>query len=97
MNKGFLVSLLILQAALSYTDIPIIVDKPIHPCYIGGCSGEICSPFPVDMMAASDCAYRPASKCLSLTKCEFQPNGKCEFTVTYSLIICMLDALNDLS
>lgn len=108
MNKSLLISLLVLQLALSQTTSEAYIDPAIklRTCYIGGCNGEICSPFPVkyydvgsvvaDAVYASDsiasvCYSRPMHKCLSFARCERQLNGGCDFTLNLAFMKCLME------
>jgi hypothetical protein len=109
MNKSLLVSLLVFQLALSQTISDTYIDPTIklRTCYIGGCNGEVCSPFPVkyfevgsvvaDSVDATDsiasvCYSRPIHKCLSFARCERQVNGGCDFTLNLAFMKCLMEA-----
>ncbi len=62
-----------------------VVNVPSEKCYVGGCSGEICSD--TDGMA-SNCIYREEFACYKTTKCERQTNGKCGWTETAEFKSC---------
>jgi len=56
------------------------------PCYVGGCSGEICSD-KKDMI--SPCIYNSTFACYKSASCARQDNGKCGWTQTPQLTACM--------
>ncbi|MBX4195570.1 hypothetical protein KW796_01260 [Candidatus Parcubacteria bacterium] len=58
-------------------------------CYIGGCSGQICSDQPG---MASTCEYREAYACYKTAKCERQASGLCGWTQTAELKMCLQNA-----
>lgn len=57
-------------------------------CHVGGCSGEICSD---QEGLVSNCMYREAYGCYKSTgaKCERQTTGKCGWTETSALSMCI--------
>lgn len=55
-------------------------------CYVGGCSGQICSDKPD---AISTCEYTEAYACYKTATCERQLNGQCGWTETASLRTCL--------
>ena len=62
--------------------------KPISSggCFIGGCSGQICSENP---NAISTCEYSPRYACYSQGRCERQADGTCGWTMTPALKTCL--------
>jgi hypothetical protein len=56
------------------------------PCYVGGCSSQICSD-QKDMM--STCEYREEYACYKKTTCERQSSGQCGWTQTPALTSCL--------
>jgi hypothetical protein len=60
-------------------------------CYIGGCSGQICSDTPG---AISTCEYRASYACYQGARCERQANGSCGWTMTATLAQCLASANN---
>ncbi len=60
-------------------------------CHVGGCSGEICSD---QEGMVSNCMYREAYGCYKSTgaKCERQATGKCGWTETSALTMCIKTA-----
>lgn len=54
-------------------------------CKPTGCSGEICS----DQDMASTCIYREEYACYTPAKCERQGDGKCGWTQTNELKVCV--------
>jgi hypothetical protein len=56
-------------------------------CYIGGCSSEVCSDSPD---VASNCMYKEEYACYKKTSsCKRQSNGKCGWTQTNELKVCI--------
>lgn len=55
-------------------------------CYIGGCSGQICSD---EEGVASTCEYREEYACYKTAKCERQSNGACGWTPSSTLNACL--------
>lgn len=72
------------------TPVPSPVTTPTatpSSCYVGGCSGEICSDQPG---AVSACVYYPQQACYRTAKCERQvTNGQCGWTQTPELQSCL--------
>jgi hypothetical protein len=66
---------------------PVVKEK----CYIGGCSGQICSD---QEGVASDCMYRPEYTCYKTATCERQSSGQCGWTETPALQACLTSSLN---
>lgn len=56
------------------------------PCYVGGCSSEVCSDAPG---AVSTCIYREAYGCYKAATCERQQNGACGWTPSQELMMCL--------
>lgn len=59
------------------------------PCYVGGCSNEICSD---TQGQVSSCIYRAAYACYRGARCERQANGACGWTQTPELTRCLVNA-----
>lgn len=55
-------------------------------CYVGGCSGQICSE---DPNAVSTCEFREEYACYKSGVCERQADGKCGWTNTPTLQACL--------
>lgn len=55
-------------------------------CYVGGCSGEICSD---SSTAVSNCTYTASYACYKNARCEPQANGACGWTMDSSLMQCL--------
>ena len=58
-------------------------------CYVGGCSGQICSE---EQGLASTCEWTEAYACFKTAKCEKQSTGKCGWTETPTLQMCLNNA-----
>ncbi|NVB82282.1 MAG: hypothetical protein HOV81_28130 [Kofleriaceae bacterium] len=57
-----------------------------QPCYVGGCSGQICS----DREGAiSTCEWREEYACYQSATCERQDDGTCGWTQTAELAACL--------
>ncbi|MDB5245229.1 MAG: hypothetical protein JWN90_334 [Parcubacteria group bacterium] len=56
------------------------------PCYVGGCSSELCSEAPG---AVSSCIYRSEYACYKTATCERQTTGKCGWTQSNELLTCL--------
>ena len=63
----------------------------INGCFVGGCSGQICSE---DKSAMSTCEYKEEYACYKASRCERQKNGECGWTDTPEFSICMNSVLN---
>jgi hypothetical protein len=57
-------------------------------CIISGCAGEICS----EENRVSTCIARPENACYKTAQCEVQANGKCGWTQTNELTMCIKNA-----
>ncbi len=64
---------------------------PQGACYVGGCSGEVCSDQP---NVVSTCMYREVFACYKTAKCERQANGSCGWTETSALKACVAASAN---
>jgi hypothetical protein len=58
-------------------------------CFVGGCSGQLCTE---ERGAVSTCEWREAYACYQNAKCERQSNGKCGWTPTAELNMCLSSA-----
>jgi hypothetical protein len=58
----------------------------LAPCYVGGCSSEVCSDHPGQV---SSCVYRAAYACYQKATCERQTTGTCGWTQTAALKACI--------
>jgi hypothetical protein len=56
------------------------------PCYVGGCSGQICSD---RKDTVSTCEYRSEYACYRTARCERQASGACGWTPTAELTSCL--------
>lgn len=54
-------------------------------CYITGCSAQVCS----DQETVTECSYKEEYICYQKAVCERQPDGKCGWTETKDLQICL--------
>lgn len=55
-------------------------------CFIGGCSGQICSD---QEHVISTCEAKPEYACYKTAKCERQASGECGWTETAELVACV--------
>ena len=62
-------------------------------CYVGGCSGQICSE---DPEALSTCEWREEYACYHEATCEHQVDGQCGWTQTDDLVECLASAGEEL-
>jgi hypothetical protein len=67
---------------------PPVTETPVSSgkCYVGGCSGQICSD---QEGMASTCEFRAEYACYKTAKCERQVNGQCGWTSTQELQMCL--------
>jgi hypothetical protein len=71
---------------------PKIITDPapsLPACYVGGCSGQLCTD---DPGAASTCEYREEYLCYKTATCERQQNGQCGWTQSSTLNACLMKA-----
>jgi hypothetical protein len=65
---------------------PVSIEKP-KQCFVGGCSGQICSDKP-DVITT--CEWKPEYACYKkFGKCEIQINNQCGWTMTEELKKCL--------
>jgi hypothetical protein len=62
--------------------------KPQGSCFVGGCSGQICTDNP---NIASTCEWREEYACYRTAKCERQASGQCGWTDTKELRACLIN------
>lgn len=75
----------------SNRDDSIPVQLPVSPivsgeCYVGGCSGQVCSDEP---NAISTCEWSESYACYRTARCERQASGECGWTATEDLKHCL--------
>lgn len=64
--------------------------QPAKKCFVGGCSGQICSERP-DVVTT--CEWAPAYRCVSLSECgPFGPGGACAWKNSESYTRCVRSA-----
>ena len=66
-----------------------ISNAPVNTtaaCYVGGCSGQICSD---QKDVITTCEYKEEYACYKTEKCEKQSNGQCGWTQTPVLVACI--------
>jgi hypothetical protein len=95
MDRDVLASILIIAAVCTIGFFAIYKSPKPEPqapvsankaCYIGGCSGEVCSD---TEGVASNCIYKPEFACYKTAKCERQATGECGWTETSELKSCL--------
>jgi hypothetical protein len=64
-------------------------ESATGPCYIGGCSAQVCSG---QKDVASNCEFRPEYACFKAATCERQATGVCGWTETAELTTCLSNA-----
>jgi hypothetical protein len=79
-----LVPIAALAACMSSDDDPS--SRGQGTCYIGGCSGQVCSDRP-DVV--STCEWIDAYACYRDARCERQSHGACGWTMTPALNACL--------
>jgi hypothetical protein len=84
LEKDYVITLEVLKISDTVAQQPIV-----GKCYVGGCSSEVCSDRP-DVV--STCIYRPDYGCYQKAKCERQTDGKCGWTKTEELKVCLQTA-----
>ena len=67
----------------------MVIDKPAAPCYVGGCSGQICSD---QEGAVSTCEYKEEYACYKTATCARQASGQCGWIQTPALTVCLDDS-----
>lgn len=60
--------------------------NPTPPCYVGGCSAQLCTDRPD---AVSTCEYRAEYGCYKNARCQRQASGQCGWTQTDALKACL--------
>ncbi len=71
---------------------PVVVTPPSLEvpvparCFVGGCSGQICSDSPD---AISTCEWREQYACFATASCERQDDGRCGWTMDEELTSCL--------
>ena len=66
-----------------------LIQEPQKTCYVGGCSGQLCSDQP-DI--ASTCEYKEEYACYKSSTCRRQSNGECGWTQTAELSACLTNS-----
>jgi hypothetical protein len=84
------------SSIISTSTLPIATSSPTLPkpnpepvlgkCFVGGCSGQVCSDEPG---AVSTCEYKPEYLCYKQAVCERQPSGHCGWTETAAFNTCI--------
>jgi hypothetical protein len=72
-----------------YVDVPVTFKAPsvtgAKACMPTGCGGQLCS----DENIISTCVYRPEYACYKSAVCKRQASGKCGWTETPELALCL--------
>lgn len=74
---------------LTPAPIPTPEPEPLGQCYVGGCSGQVCSDNPA---VVTTCEWRAEYACYSGATCERQADGQCGWTQTSALSACIAEA-----
>jgi hypothetical protein len=61
-------------------------EPPVKKCYVGGCSGQLCSE---TEGLISTCEWQPQYACYKTATCEAQADGSCGWTPTAELKACL--------
>ena len=61
-------------------------EPPPAPCFVGGCSGQVCSE---RKGVITTCEWRAQYACYKQASCERQDDGKCGWTATAELTSCL--------
>lgn len=61
-------------------------EAPAAQCFVGGCSGQVCSDNPG---VITTCEFRPEYACYKTATCEVQDDGQCGWTPTPELQACL--------
>jgi hypothetical protein len=81
------------------TDLPV-TPSPLEPivtsqaCYVGGCSGQVCSG---EADVITNCLYQEAYACYKKATCERQTTGECGWTQSPTLVACLASTANESS
>ena len=73
-------------ATNAYRNVKNLATAPAGECFVGGCSGQICSE---DQGVVSTCEWRAEYACYQDATCERQSNGQCGWTETTELQACL--------
>ncbi len=79
------------DATEKYITLSVTYKAPVITsggCYVGGCSGQICSD-QQDVM--SNCEFKEEYACYNSARCERQNNRKCGWTQTPALQACLAE------
>lgn len=75
------------QSAMSSGPCQIVEpEPPAAPCFVGGCSSQVCSE---REGVITTCEWRAQYACYKQASCERQDNGKCGWTQTDALTSCL--------
>ncbi len=77
---------------ITETSATLLVEEKaptLGACYVGGCSGQLCTDQP---NALSTCEARPEYACYKTAECARQANGQCGWTQTAELAACLANA-----
>ena len=70
----------------SATMVVVRDEQVLGGCYIGGCSGQICS---AEQDVITTCEFRQEYACYKSATCARQQNGQCGWTQTSALKVCL--------
>ncbi|MDY0001297.1 MAG: proprotein convertase P-domain-containing protein [Polyangia bacterium] len=74
------------QCDEGYACVDGICRQAATACYVGGCSGEVCS---AEEGVITTCIYQPWYSCFQSASCAVQTNGTCGWTETPELLECL--------
>lgn len=73
--------------------------SPLEPtdgkCYITGCANHLCLDYQIETPYPTQCPTLPQYQCLSFSKCERQPSGRCGWTNTPEYQQCLANINNN--
>jgi hypothetical protein len=73
-------------ATNAYRNVKNIASEPAGECFVGGCSGQVCSD---NEGVITTCEFRPEYACYQDATCERQASGQCGWTQTSELQACL--------
>ena len=85
-------------------EVPVVdlpeTPSPLEPiatsqaCYVGGCSGQVCSG---EEDVITTCLYQESYACYQQATCERQTTGACGWTQSPTLVACLASSAEDSS
>lgn len=68
---------------------PTTAQPTTAECVMAGCSGQLCVNKGQDEGLVTTCEYKEEYACYKTATCEVQPNGKCGWTPSPQLLLCL--------